>query len=147
MIVHIENGGFNYLPLETRVSMAKALWGRAPYCAWCTIPIRGQNPSKGEELRPRISLYWSVWFSKHKIFILVNRTTLFPPYSYNLRQKPQTTLADKNLEKHWKILPRFLFPSLLQCFCNHETLRCNHISTLQREREVHGCFKDFWRGL
>ena len=37
MIVHIENGGFTYLALETRVSMAKALRGRAPYCAWCTI--------------------------------------------------------------------------------------------------------------
>lgn len=33
MIVHIENVSFNYLALETRVSMAKALRGRAPYCA------------------------------------------------------------------------------------------------------------------
>ena len=56
MIVHIENGGFNYLALETRVSMAKTLRGRSPNCAWCTIPIRGQNLSKGEEQRPRISL-------------------------------------------------------------------------------------------
>ena len=56
MIVHIENGGFTYLALETRVSMAKALRGRAPYCAWCTIPIRGQNLCKGEEQRPHIWL-------------------------------------------------------------------------------------------
>ena len=33
MIVHIENGGFNYLALETRVSMAKTLRGRSPNCA------------------------------------------------------------------------------------------------------------------
>ena len=34
-------------------------------------------------------------------------------------------------------------------FCNVvvATQLCNNISTLQGERDVHRCFKDFWRGM
>ena len=57
--------------------------------------------------------------------------------SYNLRQKPWSTLENS---------APFCFPPP---FCNVvvATQLCNNISTLQAERDVHRCFKDFWRGL
>ena len=57
--------------------------------------------------------------------------------SCNLRQKPWNTLENS---------APFCFPPP---FCNVvvATQLCNNISTLQGERDVHRCFKDFWRGL
>ena len=61
----------------------------------------------------------------------------FPATSDNLRQKPWNTLENS---------APFRFPPP---FCNVvvATQLCNNISTLQAERDVHRCFKDFWRGL
>ena len=58
------------------------------------------------------------------------------------------TILDKNLETVWKSLLPFVPPPPLPfCTVVVATELCNHMPILQREREVHRCFKDFGRGL
>ena len=86
------------------------------------------------DARQARSRHWKCWsLIWHFLRMLRN----FPATSDNLRQKPWNTLENS---------APFCFPPP---FCNVvvATQLCNNISTLQGERDVHRCFKDFWRGL